>query len=122
MTRDQIDQVIPAGPGLVHVWLNPDGTYSVTPVVAWLVVGTYEDNQVSGSSIFRGDTVEAAHLDSRRGVLERLGVAGLHAGYVGTFLYASTTEIQNAVAEKWAAAHETARPTVPGIDDRECQT
>jgi hypothetical protein len=118
VTHDQIDQVIPAGPGLVHVWLAGDQSYRLTPVVAWLVVGTYEVNQVTGTSAFRGDTVEAAHLDPQRGTLDRLGVAGLHAGYVGTFPYAATADIHDAVARMWAAVTETPRQA-PGDDERE---
>lgn len=120
MTHDQIDQVIPAGPGMVHVWLNEDGSYRLTPVVAWLVVGTYADNAVAGSSAFQGDTVEAAHLDPQRGTLDRLGVVGLHAGYVGTFHYASTGDITDAVAARWAAVQGF--PADAGTDDRSNET
>jgi hypothetical protein len=116
VTHDQIDQVIPAGPGLVHVWLEGDHSYRLTPVVAWLVVGTYEDNQVTGTSAFRGDTVEAAHLDPQRGTLDRLGVAGLHAGYVGTFPHVATGDIHDAVTRRWAAVDESHRP-MPVVDD-----
>lgn len=119
MSYDRIDQVIPTGLGLAHVWLAGEYSYRFTPVVAWLVVGRYHEG-VAGE-VFEEHTVEAAHLDSQRGTLERLGVAGLHAGYVGVFPYDATEDIQAAVTAKWADVVETSRLTAPG-PEREART